>query len=162
MQESFCQHGILPFQKNIKFSIPPIYLHSIFAIFQFEMSSLMSLIFSLFQTWILQAEKSSSNWEKNPVHQTGYFKLENCKNKCRQIGGQAIQKSFLSPNLKLHNQYCHNTLLCRCPNNVKFFFLLFFCKKNRSLLAQARLLMHLNTFYLLIIVQCIFFNQTNC
>ena len=27
-----------------------------------------------------QAEKSSSNYEKNPVNQTRYFKLENCKN----------------------------------------------------------------------------------
>ena len=26
-----------------------------------------------------QAEKSSSNWQKNPVHQTWYFTLENCK-----------------------------------------------------------------------------------
>jgi len=32
-----------------------IYLHSIFAIYQFEISSLMNLIFSLFQTGILQA-----------------------------------------------------------------------------------------------------------
>ena len=32
-----------------------IYLHSIFEILQFETSSLMNLIFSLFQTWILQA-----------------------------------------------------------------------------------------------------------
>ena len=63
----------------------------VFAILQFEISSLMNLIFILFQTWILQAtaeqaEKSSSNWEKNSVHQTGYFKLENCKN-------QELQKS---------------------------------------------------------------------
>ena len=35
--------------------LPPIYLHLIFAILQFEVSSLMNLIFSLFQTWILQA-----------------------------------------------------------------------------------------------------------
>ena len=32
-----------------------IYLHLIFAILLFEMSSLMNWIFSLFQTWILQA-----------------------------------------------------------------------------------------------------------
>ena len=32
-----------------------IYLHSIFEILQFETSSLMNLIFSLFQTLILQA-----------------------------------------------------------------------------------------------------------
>ena len=29
---------------------------------------------------ILQVEKSASNMEKNPVNQTRYFKLENCKN----------------------------------------------------------------------------------
>ena len=34
--------------------MPPIYLLLIFAILQFEISSLMNLIFSLFQTWILQ------------------------------------------------------------------------------------------------------------
>ena len=34
----------------------PIYLHLIFAILQFEISSLMNLIFSLFQTWILQTK----------------------------------------------------------------------------------------------------------
>ena len=37
------------------------FLHCIFSILQFEISSSMNLIFSLFQTWILQAEKSSSN-----------------------------------------------------------------------------------------------------
>ena len=30
--------------------------------------------------WLQQAEKSSSNLEKNPFHQTWYFKLVNCKN----------------------------------------------------------------------------------
>ena len=35
--------------------IPPIYLHSFYAILQFEIWSLMNLIFSLFQTGILQA-----------------------------------------------------------------------------------------------------------
>ena len=33
----------------------PIYLNLIFTIFQFKISSLMNWIFSLFQTWILQA-----------------------------------------------------------------------------------------------------------
>ena len=58
---------------------PPIYLNSIFAIFQVKISSLTNLIFTLFQTWILQAtagrkmqfklgKKSiSSNW----IFQTG-------------------------------------------------------------------------------------------
>ena len=50
-----------------------------------------SLKHSVWRTWFLvyfkvrfyklqQAETSSSTWGKNPVHQTGYFKLENCKN----------------------------------------------------------------------------------
>ena len=36
-------------------AFPSIYLHSIFVILQFEISSLKNRIFSLFQTWILQA-----------------------------------------------------------------------------------------------------------
>ena len=36
-------------------AFPLIYLQLIFAILQFEISSLTNLIFSLFQTWILQA-----------------------------------------------------------------------------------------------------------
>ena len=61
---------------------PPIYLHLIFAILQFEISSSMNFIFSLFQIWILQAtadRKIQFKLEKTPVHQTGFFKLENCK-----------------------------------------------------------------------------------
>ena len=53
---------------------PPIYLNSIFAIFQFKISSLTNLIFTLFQTWILQAtagRKIQFKLGKNPVHQTG-------------------------------------------------------------------------------------------
>jgi hypothetical protein len=34
-----------------KYCIPPMYLHLIFGILQFEISSLMNLIFSLFQTF---------------------------------------------------------------------------------------------------------------
>ena len=41
--------------------ISPIYLHLIFAILQFELFSLTDMIFSLFQTWILQVAA------KNPV-----------------------------------------------------------------------------------------------
>ena len=58
---------------------PPIYLHLLFAIFQFEILSLMNLIFSIFQTGILQAaagrktefklEKKSSS--SNSIFQTG-------------------------------------------------------------------------------------------
>ena len=55
-------------------AMPPIYLDFIFKILQFEISSLMNLIYSLFQTWILEAKAgrniqfklgkkaSSSNW----------------------------------------------------------------------------------------------------
>ena len=60
-----------------------IYLNWIFTILQFEISSLMNWIFSLFQTWILQAtagRKIQFKLGKHPVHQTRYFKKENCKN----------------------------------------------------------------------------------
>ena len=53
---------------------PLIYLNSIFAIFQFKISSLTNLFFTLFQTWILQAtagRKIQFKLGKNPVHQTG-------------------------------------------------------------------------------------------
>ena len=30
--------------------------------------------------WMCSLQKTSLNWTKNPVHNTGYFKLENCKN----------------------------------------------------------------------------------
>ena len=48
-----------------------IYLHLIFAILQFEISSVKN---SIFQTWILQAtagKKIQFKLGKNPVHQTG-------------------------------------------------------------------------------------------
>ena len=54
----------------------------------------------LFQTWILQAEKSSSNLGKNPVHQTRYFKLENCKNQVQIDRGHGLYRVL---NLKPHN-----------------------------------------------------------
>ena len=60
-------------------AIPYIYLHLIFTISQFEISSLMNLITSQFQTWILQAtadrkiqfklEKKSSS--SKSIFQTG-------------------------------------------------------------------------------------------
>ena len=43
------------FWEGVALGIPLIYLHSIFATLQFEISSFMNLIFSLFQNWILQA-----------------------------------------------------------------------------------------------------------
>ena len=68
--------------KEIRFHYP-LSIYTWFLTF----SSLMNLIFSLFQTWILWAtdflsadkKKTSSNYEKNPVHQTRYFKMESCK-----------------------------------------------------------------------------------
>ena len=48
-----------------------------------QFSSLMNLIFSLFQTWILQTTACRKIQfklgKKKSVHQTQYFKLENCK-----------------------------------------------------------------------------------
>ena len=49
------KRGIQNFVNNTK---NPIYLHPIFAILQFEISSLINWIFSLFQTGILQAAES--------------------------------------------------------------------------------------------------------
>ena len=64
---------------------PPIYLHLIFVILQFELSSSM--------IWIFTVHISNMNFtncsrqkipvqtrKKHPVHQTQYFKLEHCKN----------------------------------------------------------------------------------
>ena len=56
---------------NMYVTIPPIYLHSIFAIFQFEISSLTNLIFSIFQTWILQATAGRKIQFKPDLVQTG-------------------------------------------------------------------------------------------
>ena len=58
---------------------PDIYLHWIFAKFQFDSSSLMNLIFSIFQTWILQTTASRKMQSKlgnkssssNSIFQTG-------------------------------------------------------------------------------------------
>ena len=83
------QHILLlprPARKKSTKAKPPIYLHSIFAILHFEISHLMNLMFSLFQTGILQAtagQKIQLKQGKNPVHQTRYFKLENCKNQVK-------------------------------------------------------------------------------
>ena len=54
---------------------PPIYLHLIFDILQFEISSLIN--------WIIAGYTGSKypvqTWKKNPVRQTRNFKLENVK-----------------------------------------------------------------------------------
>jgi hypothetical protein len=74
---------MLKFDTISEISLPSIFLHLIITILQFEISSLMNLIFNLFQTWILQAaagKKIQFKLGKNPVDLTGYFKLENCKN----------------------------------------------------------------------------------
>ena len=76
-----CFWDFLTFSRLIE---PPIYLYLIFLILQFEISCLMNLIFSIFQTWILQATAGRiiqfKLGKKNLIHQTRYFKLENCKN----------------------------------------------------------------------------------
>ena len=51
-QKNIVHFILLGNNKMIHYS--PIYLYLIFAILQFEISSLMNLIFSLLQTWILQ------------------------------------------------------------------------------------------------------------
>ena len=54
---------------------------SILEFLQFERSSLMTLVYFKLGFYRLKhAKNSSSNWKKNPVHQTGYFKLENYTN----------------------------------------------------------------------------------
>ena len=73
-----------------------------------KFSSLMNLFFSLFQTWILQATAGKKKWfkmGKNPVHQTWYFKLENCKNQVQIDRGSVFQsKQPLSKQVPvLHN-----------------------------------------------------------
>jgi hypothetical protein len=77
---------------------PPIYLDLIFTILQFEISSLMNLSFSLFQTGILQAtagRKIQFQLGKNPVYETRYFKLENCKNQVQIDRGQRSYQRWL-------------------------------------------------------------------
>ena len=64
---------------------------------QIEISSLINLIFSLFQTWILQAKAGRKiqlgkknpvqTRKKNQVYQTPYFKQDILK-MCRLIGGK--------------------------------------------------------------------------
>ena len=73
----------------------------IFAILQFETSSLMNWILSLFQTWILQSRavrKIQFKLGKNPVNTTWYFKLENCTNqvqiKRRTAWGKTVLELF--------------------------------------------------------------------
>ena len=54
-------------------------------------------IFSLFQTWILQAtagRKIQFKLEKNPVHQTQYFELENWKNPVQIDKGNSFQRPW--------------------------------------------------------------------
>ena len=70
---------------------PSTYLSALdfFSNLQFEISSLMNCIFSLFQTWIFYqataGRKIQFNLGKIPVHQTWYFKLDNCKNQVQIV-----------------------------------------------------------------------------
>ena len=52
---NLAHNGIKFVMKEHSWRIPTVCLHLIFVILQFEISSLMNLIFGLFQTWILQA-----------------------------------------------------------------------------------------------------------
>ena len=73
---------------------PPIYLHLIFDILQFEISSLMNWIFFLVWTGFLQATqavKIQLKLGKNPIHQTRNFKLENVKNQVQIDRGCEFQ-----------------------------------------------------------------------
>ena len=59
------------------------YLYLIFDLLDFEiplLSCFPSFKFKLNFSACCSLRNSSSNWEKNPVHQTQYFKLENVKN----------------------------------------------------------------------------------
>ena len=67
---------------------PPIYLYSIFAFLQFEISNLMNWIFILFQTWILQAtggKKIQLKLERKKIQfiRLDISNLRIAKNKCR-------------------------------------------------------------------------------
>ena len=97
----------------------PINLHLIFGIF--EISSLMNWIF--FQVWTGFFCLLYSSL-KYPVHQTGYFKLENCKNRVQIDRGNGLiysQKSLFGSCIsffqrfklfsfvfQLSNRYCKN------------------------------------------------------
>ena len=61
--------------------IPTIYLHLIFTILQFEISSLMNWIFFPSLNWIFLPAVACKIPVWNQVHQTWIFKLENCKNR---------------------------------------------------------------------------------
>jgi hypothetical protein len=78
--------------------IPLIYLHLIFDIIEFEVSSLMN--------WICAGYTGSKNpvltRKKNPVYQTGNFKLENVKNQVQIDRGLKVSKSPKLFFLRLH------------------------------------------------------------
>ena len=68
--------------KTLK-TLPPVHLHLIFKIsidIYWSWNSEKIAYFKPESFRLQQAEKSSSNKEKNQVHQIRYFKLENLKN----------------------------------------------------------------------------------
>ena len=73
---------------------PPIYLYLIFTIFEFEIIPVWwtwFLVYFKLEFYRLQwTEKCSSNKEKNAIHQTWYFKVENCKNQVQIDKGYTI------------------------------------------------------------------------
>ena len=114
------------------------YNNSIFVILQSEISSLKNLIFSLFQTGILQTtagRKIQFKLGKKSVHQSGYFKLENCKNQLqidRGLGCQNLKsiKKFDFVCISL-SKYSHlvQFMFCTTTNVAKVTFC-FSCKVN--------------------------------
>ena len=104
---------------------PPIYLHLIFAILQFEISSLKNLIFSLFQL-----EFTGYSRQKNPVQtrkKIQFIKLENCKNQVqivwtcdRDIKKNENDSIFWS--LEIVEGGTFVTLLCDVANERKEMF----------------------------------------
>ena len=72
----------------------------------------------IYQTWILQVEKSTSNLGKNPVHQTQYFKLEDCKNQVqiyRELGQVRLFFWFQNFPLILSDFYSYTDAIISLP-----------------------------------------------
>ena len=80
---------------------PPVYLRLIFVILRFEISSLMNWFFFLVRTgfFCLLPVKFKFDIDKNGVHHTWYFELENCKVQIDR--GNGLRGVFLHQALSL-------------------------------------------------------------
>ena len=78
---TFISEGTFPLWNWGETAYPLIYLNLILAILQFEISSLMTFIFSLSKLDFYRQTETGQTRKKNAVNQTWYIKLENCKNK---------------------------------------------------------------------------------